>query len=114
MVPDIIAETAIQSIEKMRKDGKMWVWTSVTRPHMAAKLRVSRCHMTFNVQPPRQPNQSFLTRIYSPQELLRGTKIRRLAKKLWSSKDDADSGNPDIGGVHHDAQETTRSTMVPT
>ena len=56
MVPDIIAETAIQSIEKMRKDGKMWVWTSVTRHHMAAKPRVSRCHTTFNVQPRRQPH----------------------------------------------------------
>jgi diacylglycerol kinase family enzyme len=56
VVPDVIAETAIQVNEKMRKDGKMRVWTSVTRPHMAAKPRMCRCHITTNAQPRRQPH----------------------------------------------------------
>ena len=41
----------------MRKEGKMWVWTSATRPRMASKPRVSHCHMTFNVQPDDSPTR---------------------------------------------------------
>ena len=52
--PDVVAEDDHPSNESMREDGKMWAWTSATRPRMATKPRVSHCHMTFNVQPRRR------------------------------------------------------------